>query len=55
MATNNRPTQEYIATITIVRYMDVRATSKESATRMVLREMPRLHGQEARLTKIQRG
>lgn len=51
----HRPTEPYIGTITITRYMDVLATSEDAAEKLILREMTRQHGQDARLTKIQKG
>ncbi len=55
VANSNLPSQDWIATITIVRYEDVRASSKEAAEKLIARELVRNHGPEARITRIEKG
>lgn len=55
MANANKPSEDYIATIEIIRYVDVRASSPEAARAIVQRDLSRHHGATARIKTIQKG
>ena len=55
MANSNMPTVPWIVTVTITRYMDVNASSREAAERLAQRDLTRLHGSDARITAVQKG